>query len=81
MSTEKIIDFTVIFQPAEEGGYNVFVPALPGCVTQGQTLDEAKRMAEDAISLYCQSMLADGETIPVDRGELVGHVQIVAQPA
>lgn len=81
MESSRIYDFTVIFQPAEEGGYNVIVPALPGCFTQGESLDEAKRMAEDAIRLYCESLAADGERIPQDRGEFVGHVQVSAQPA
>lgn len=40
--------YTVIYQPQPEGGYTVAVPALPGCVTEGDTLDEARRMAEDA---------------------------------
>ncbi|TAK04310.1 type II toxin-antitoxin system HicB family antitoxin [Patescibacteria group bacterium] len=74
-------DFSVMFQPAEEGGYDVFVPALPGCVTQGDSLEEAKRMAEDAIRLYCESLIASGEPIPQRSGEFVGHVRIAAEPA
>ncbi len=81
MATDRIYDFTVVFQPSEEGGYAVSVPALPGCVTQGATLDEAKRMAEDAIRLYCESLAADGEPIPQDRGEFVGRIRVKAQPA
>ena len=72
-------NFTALFQPAEEGGYNVFVPALPGCVTQGETLDEAKRMAEDAIRAYCESMVKAGEEIPHEKpeaGEFVGHISL-----
>lgn len=77
-------NFTIVIQPAEEGGYSVFVPALPGCMTQGETLDEAKTMAEDAIRAYCESLLMDGEKIPVERrdaGEFVGHVSLDLQPA
>lgn len=40
------------------------VPALPGCVTQGETLEEAITMARDAIGLYLESLIADGEPIP-----------------
>ena len=72
-------NFTALFQPAEEGGYNVFVPALPGCVTQGETLDEAKKMAEDAIRAYCESLVKVGEPIPHERpeaGEFVGHISL-----
>ena len=48
--------FSVIFEPAEEGGYTVIVPSLPGCVTEGDTLEEAKSMAVDAIKAYCESL-------------------------
>lgn len=80
MKTERIYDFTVIFQPAIEGGYIVSVPALPGCFTQGETLDEAKSMAEEAIVLYVESLIDAGEAVPEDRGEFVGRVQVKAYP-
>ena len=41
--------YTMVFEPAEEGGYVVTVPALPGVVTEGDTLEEARAMAKDAI--------------------------------
>ena len=81
MEMSQIYDFTVIFNQTDEGGYNVSVPALPGCFTQGETLDEAKAMAEDAIRLYCHSLAADGEKIPQERGAFVGHIQVSALPA
>jgi len=57
--------YTIILHPdPEEGGYTVTVPALPGCVTQGESLEEAIAMAKDAIRLYVESLRADGETIP-----------------
>lgn len=49
-------EYTVIFEPAEEGGYIVKVPALNGIATQGETLDEARAMAEDVIRGYLQSL-------------------------
>lgn len=58
--------YTVIYEPQPEGGYTVTVPALPGCITEGDTLDEARRMAEDAIRCYCESLLNDGESLPPD---------------
>ena len=81
MIPDRTYDFNVVFQPAEEGGYNVFVPSLPGCVTQGETLDEAKRMAEEAIALYCESLISDGLSIPETTGEFIGHVAVKIQPA
>jgi antitoxin HicB len=64
--TAEEYSFTVFFEPAIEGGYVVTCPALPGLVTEGDTLAEAKRMAKDAIRLYLESLRADGEPIPAD---------------
>lgn len=45
----------------EEGGYTVTVPALPGCITEGDTLEEALENAKDAIRLYLEDVIASGE--------------------
>jgi antitoxin HicB len=58
--------YTVLFEPAEEGGYVVTCPALPGLVTEGDTLAEARAMAEDAITGYLESLQKDGQPIPKD---------------
>ena len=55
--------YTVLFEPAEEGGYVVTCPALPGLVTEGDTLEEARAMAHDAILGYVESLVKDGQTI------------------
>jgi predicted RNase H-like HicB family nuclease len=60
MEANGAYTFTMIFEPAEEGGYVVTCPALPGLVTEGDTLDEARRMAEDALRGYLESLGADG---------------------
>jgi predicted RNase H-like HicB family nuclease len=53
--------FTVFFEPAAEGGYVVTCPALPGLVTEGDSLGEARTMARDAIRAYLESLREDGE--------------------
>lgn len=58
--------YTVLFEPAEEGGYVVTCPALPGLVTEGDTLDEAREMVRDAIRGYLESLQKDGEPLPDD---------------
>ena len=58
--------YTVLFEPAEEGGYVVTCPALPGLVTEGDTLDQAREMARDAIRVYLESLRRDGFPIPDD---------------
>lgn len=72
----RILKFTVVFEKAEEGGYIVHVPALPGCLTQGETLAEAEKMARDAIRGYCASLKKLGEPIPTDVKEVVRSLAI-----
>ena len=59
--------FTCLFEPAEEGGYVVTCPALPGLVTEGETLEEARAMAVDAIRAHLESLEKDGLPVPADR--------------
>jgi predicted RNase H-like HicB family nuclease len=68
---KKIYKYTVIFEPAEEGGYIVRVPILPGCTTQGETFEDAKEMAKDAIKSYLSVLQKDGEPIPVESEETI----------
>ena len=57
--------YTIILEPdPEEGGYTVTVPALPGCVTQGETIEEAIVMAKDAIRLFIETLIAEGQPVP-----------------
>ena len=58
--------YTVLFEPAEEGGYVATCPAMPGLVTEGDTLDEAREMVRDAIRGYLESLHKDGLPIPED---------------
>ena len=60
-------NYTVLFEPAEEGGYVVTCPALPGLVTEGDTLESARAMAADAIRGYLESLRKDGQPIPTDK--------------
>ena len=59
--------YTVLFEPAEEGGFVVTCPALPRLVTEGDTFKEARAMAKDAIALYLESLRDDGFAIPADK--------------
>ena len=55
--------YTVYFKPDEDGGYVVTVPALPGLVTFGETLEEAKKMATEAIIGHLEALKKHGEPI------------------
>jgi len=57
---------TVILQKEDDGGYVVTVPVLPGCVSQGETREEAVRNIEEAIELYVEDMRAAGESVPAE---------------
>jgi predicted RNase H-like HicB family nuclease len=59
--------YTVLFKPAEEGGYVVTCPALPGLVTEGDTYEEAHARATEAIARYLESLQKDGQPIPPDK--------------
>ncbi len=63
----KIYNYTVIFEPLDEGAYDVIVPAIPEICTFGETREEARKMAEDAIRCYLESALEREEAIPEDR--------------
>lgn len=64
---DKEFSFTMFFEPAEEGGYVVSCPALPGLITEGDTLKEAREMAKDALRAYLESMQKDELPIPTDK--------------
>lgn len=66
----KVLNYTVFLQKAEEGGYIVSAPALPGCTTQGDTKKEALGMIKDAIEGYITSLKKHGETVPSEAGEV-----------
>ena len=56
--------YKILLTKEEEGGYMVTVPALPGCVTQGDNFEEAIAVAQEAIELYIEELKARGEKIP-----------------
>jgi antitoxin HicB len=60
--------YSILLEPdPTEGGYTVTVPALPGVVTQGETMEEAIAMAKEAIQCHIEGLLADGEPVPEER--------------
>lgn len=72
-SSEKPVmrKYTIILKPdPEEGGYAVTVPALPGCITQGETIEQCIERAREAIAGYVESLKAEGEQTPGETGHL-----------
>jgi predicted RNase H-like HicB family nuclease len=70
--------YNVILEPDTDGGYVAVVPALPGCYSQGETVEEALANAREAITLTIEDMRASGEAIPDPAGELVAKVAVGA---
>jgi antitoxin HicB len=68
--------FNIALRPEPEGGFTAIVPALPGCVTHGRTLDEAKEMARDAIVGYIESLRKHHEPIPTDNETLMASLDL-----
>lgn len=72
----KQLSYRVILRPEPEGGFTVIVPSLPGCVTYGETLEEAKDMAMDAIKTYLESLKKHNEPIIDDSDVLESTLSI-----
>ena len=56
--------YNIMLRPEPEGGFTAIVPSLPGCVTYGRSLSEARKMAKDAIECYSESLKKHQEPIP-----------------
>jgi antitoxin HicB len=65
--------FTVILEPEAEGGYSVICPAIPGCVSQGDSLDEAIANIREAILLCLDIRREEGLTEPAETPEIVAE--------
>jgi len=64
-------NYNIVLRPEPEGGFTVTIPTLPGCVTYGRDLEEAKAMARDAVSAYVASLKKHRQPVPEDKGVLV----------
>jgi antitoxin HicB len=73
--------FTILIEPNDPDGYLVTCPALPGLVTEGNTLDEAYEMAQDAIHGYVESLIKNGEPVPNDKITMPVRVRIENEQA
>lgn len=62
--TQSILRYTAVFEPADDGSFVVTVPKLPGLTTEGDTFEEALRMAQDAIKGHLKVLQDAGEPLP-----------------
>lgn len=60
--------YSIVVDPdPDEGGFTVTVPALPGCITQGDSVEECLASAREAIALYLEDLIASGEPVPEEK--------------
>jgi antitoxin HicB len=70
------LPYTIIVKPSPEGGYVAKIAELPGCLTQGDTLDDAVKMIEDAKAGWIDLALQDGREIPEPNDEFSGRFNV-----
>ena len=74
---QSVLKYEVVFEEQPEGGYTVTVPSLPGCVSEGDTFEEAKANIAEAITAYLESLAKDGEEAPEgDANVFIGQVTV-----
>lgn len=64
----KSYSYRIIIEPDENNTFHAYVPALAGCHTWGNSVEDARKNIKDAMSAYLRSLTADGEKIPEDKG-------------
>ena len=69
--TQKILEYTAIFEPAEEGGYIARVPAIPGCITEGDSFEETSKNIKDAVIGCLDVLKEEDQEIPQEKPETV----------
>jgi predicted RNase H-like HicB family nuclease len=77
MDQETSMRYTVVLEREEDGGYVASVPALPGCVSQGDTRAEALKNIQEAIALYVEDCRDAGDPVPTEAGKEFVEVEAV----
>jgi predicted RNase H-like HicB family nuclease len=70
------MDYTILIHQAEEGGYWSEVPALPGCYSQGENIDETMKNTKEAIEAHLLALKEDLVAAPVDESLFIGRIQV-----
>ena len=71
-------DYKITIWPETDGTYTVIVPSLPGCLTFGDTIEEALEMAKEAIEAYIESLAARGKDMPVEEDQIEVTITVEA---
>lgn len=74
----RTLSYSVCYEEAPDSGYVAFVPALPGCHTQGETLEETESNVIEAIGLFLECLHAEGQDVPIEGRSFQGRVTVAA---
>ena len=72
----KIFQYTAVLEPEKVGGYSVVIPALPGCISQGETFEEALKNIKEASELYLEDLKKEGEIPQEEKPIVVSPIQV-----
>jgi len=70
------MEYTILVHQAEEGGFWSEVPALPGCYSQGETIDETLRNTREAIVVHLMVMKEDKMAAPIEESLFIGKIRV-----
>ncbi len=70
------MEYTILIHQAEEGGFWSEVPALPGCYSQGETIDETLYNTKEAIESYLIALKEDQVAVPIEESLFIGKVRV-----
>ncbi len=75
------MEYTILIYKAEEGGFWAEVPALPGCYSQGETVEETIENIKEAIEAHLLALKEENEEIPIKEEFVIGRVKVEASAA
>jgi predicted RNase H-like HicB family nuclease len=71
------MEYTVLVYKAEEGGYWAEVPALSGCYSQGETVEETMNNVKEAVEAHIMALIEEEEKVPVEEDFIIARVNVV----
>ena len=71
------MEYTVLVYKAEEGGYWAEVPALPGCYSQGETVEETIKNVKEAVEAHIMALIEEEEKVPAEEDFIIARVNVL----
>ena len=75
--TRHVFEYTAVFEPDEKvGGFTVTIPTLPGCISEGNSFEEALENIKEAATLYLETLRDEKRELPESRGTVIAPVHV-----